>query len=230
MTTTAATKISASMLDMRQMASRPLCTNWHKIKSGMKKCKYPRTEGSRGPRINSRPQKDPDDRPPSRRGTPSPSPRPQTCHCGKFALAISLRKASHAHHPDVDHDRRRQQRRHHDEPLTSAPHRPIRAMSAISAAARTGSTGNGSHRHRVTSSPRHGRPAAARHDHAHRQLARRLHKLRKVLARLFNSPRLIIIIIIITIDGQVQSCGDAIVPWSPVPMVCVVVNFQENRI
>ncbi len=59
---TAATKIAVSTLDMRQIAHPPLCTNRHKIKAGMKNCKYIYAGPSRGPRINSRPQKDPDDR------------------------------------------------------------------------------------------------------------------------------------------------------------------------
>src|SRR6266702_969837 len=54
-------KITASVFDKRHIAHRPLCTDQHKIKSGMHDCKYPRTGPSRGPRANSRPPKDPCD-------------------------------------------------------------------------------------------------------------------------------------------------------------------------
>jgi hypothetical protein len=61
----------------------PICTNSHEIKPGIRDCKYPRRPPSRGPRINSRPQKDPDD---DERGYPChriasrpASPRPR-CH------------------------------------------------------------------------------------------------------------------------------------------------------
>jgi hypothetical protein len=49
-----------------------LCTNWHKIKSRMRDCKYIRRPPSRGPRINSRSRKDPNDR---LRGKPPSSSR-----------------------------------------------------------------------------------------------------------------------------------------------------------
>jgi hypothetical protein len=41
----------------------PLCTGWYVIYVKYLICKYIRTEPSRGPRINSRPPKDPDGHP-----------------------------------------------------------------------------------------------------------------------------------------------------------------------
>jgi hypothetical protein len=58
---TAATKICAQPLDLALHRVPPLCTDRHKIKPRMRECKYIHTAGSRGPRIKSRPQKDPDD-------------------------------------------------------------------------------------------------------------------------------------------------------------------------
>jgi hypothetical protein len=43
-------------------SNSPLCTDWNKIKPGLRKCKYLHTGPSRGPPGSSRPQKDPDDR------------------------------------------------------------------------------------------------------------------------------------------------------------------------
>jgi hypothetical protein len=43
------TNITASVFDLRHRAP-PLCTNRHKIKPGMRNCKYPQRARSRGPR------------------------------------------------------------------------------------------------------------------------------------------------------------------------------------
>jgi hypothetical protein len=50
-----------SVFDMRHVAHGPLCTNRHKIKPRMRDWKYIYAGPSRGPRINSRPRKDPKD-------------------------------------------------------------------------------------------------------------------------------------------------------------------------
>src|SRR5437879_10552638 len=42
-------KITASVFDIRHIAHRPLCTDWHKIKPGTRNCKYPQRSRSRGP-------------------------------------------------------------------------------------------------------------------------------------------------------------------------------------
>jgi hypothetical protein len=53
-------KITVSVFDMPHGAP-PLCTDWHKIKPGIRNCKYPQVAVARSPQ-ESRPPQDPDDR------------------------------------------------------------------------------------------------------------------------------------------------------------------------